>query len=144
MLNCMGKEIFSLFYVDNASRFSLPNCQFVTNLNFENSFEILISYPKDKILCSSLARRLLNLTNCFSLTLLVMSIRLYLVLTMSTPKMRMAQIVLQTIKDPAATAFQTSMSMASLDAVNRIPDNSSVIVSLIKSTLFPCAGIDNN
>jgi len=40
------REKCSLFSVDNASRFPLPNCQFLTNLNFENSFVILISLAK--------------------------------------------------------------------------------------------------
>ena len=39
----MGKE--NMF--DNASRFPLPNCQFLFNLNFENSFVIRILLAKD-------------------------------------------------------------------------------------------------
>ena len=37
----------SPFPVDNASRFLLPNCQFLTNSNFENSFETLIWLAKN-------------------------------------------------------------------------------------------------
>ena len=38
----------SLFSVNNASRFPLPNCQSLTNLNFENSFVILIQLTKNR------------------------------------------------------------------------------------------------
>ena len=39
----------SLFSVDTASRFPLPTCQFSTNLNFENSFAILMSLAKNHL-----------------------------------------------------------------------------------------------
>ena len=36
------REKCSLFWFDNALRFPQPNCQILTNLNFENSFVTII------------------------------------------------------------------------------------------------------
>ena len=47
MLNCMGIENFFSIFDRQRFTFPLQNCQFLTNLNFENSFVFLFLLAKN-------------------------------------------------------------------------------------------------